>query len=115
MNWWFITLISRILSGEPFEKATKFDYRFCFFAFATLPIFVPIGAWLLEKIPNSIQNGRYFGIWLGIGFVFIVTIGVFIFPKIARRTPLFVSIPVAIIAWPVYAWLFWHPEFFHSN
>jgi hypothetical protein len=113
MNWWFITLIFRILSGEPFEKATKLDYRFCFFAFATLPLFTPFFVWGFEKVPNSVQNGHYFPIWLGIGFVFFGTILVFLISKIARRTPLFISIPVAIIAWPFFAWFMWHPQIIH--
>jgi len=74
-----MSLFKRIDSGEKFQKATKSDYRFHLFFFATIPLFMLIGPWFFSLIPQSTQSGFpfwlvitglmifYFSLWVAIG------------------------------------------------
>ena len=46
-------------------------------------------------------------IWLWLGFVIFVSLGVWSWFKVAPRVPLSVSIPFAVVAWSVCLWLGW--------
>jgi hypothetical protein len=105
MGWliWLMSLFTRIDSGEKFQKATKSDYRFHFFFFATLPLFMLIGEWVLSFIPQSTQSG--FPFWLALTVMMVIF--VFLILTLAKKTPLFISLPLAVIAWSLFAWSVW--------
>jgi hypothetical protein len=71
MGWltWLMSLFTRIGSGEKFQKATKSDYRFHFFFFATIPLFMLIGHGG-ALIPESTQSE--FPFWSALTVVMVV-------------------------------------------
>ena len=98
-----MSLLTRIGSGEKFHKATESDYRFHFFLFATLPLFMLIGELLFSFIPQSTQSG--FPFWLALTVMMVIF--VFLIWTLAKKTPLLISLPLALIAWSLFAWSVW--------
>jgi hypothetical protein len=105
MGWliWLTSLFKRIDSGEKFQKATKSDYRFHFFFFATIPLFMLLGIWLFSFMPQSTQSG--FPFWLIITGLMIFYF--FLSLAIGKKISLFISLPLAVIAWSLFAWSVW--------
>jgi len=56
---------------------------------------------------DSMMYGRHSMIWFYLAFIGIVCFGIFIAFKIAPKIPLFVSIPIAVIMWPIFLWFAW--------
>jgi hypothetical protein len=105
MGWfiWLMSLFTRADFGEKFQKATKSDYRFHFFFFATLPLFMLIVGWIFSFIPESTQSG--FPFWLALTVLGILY--VFLMLTIGKKIPLFVLLPLAAISWSLFAWFVW--------
>jgi len=96
--------VSRRWDEEPFKKADKSEWRHgCFFV-AILPVALVTFMRTLELIPNTFYNSGYATVLLWAGFVILVSIAVFVSIKITPKIHLSVSIPIAVITWPVCLW-----------
>jgi hypothetical protein len=96
---------------EPFQKATKAQSLYGGLFMAVLPIFFLIFMGNYKSFDaalNSMIAGRHSIIWLYVGtFVLVGGIGGLLF-VIAPKTPLFVSVPIAIVMWPILGWFIWN-------
>jgi hypothetical protein len=104
---------------EPFQKATGTQWRLGWFFIACMPIFMGffVSSNSIHSFVNSAGDGRHSVVWLYVGFIGIVLISIFCWLKIGPKVPLYVSIPVAIVAWIYCIWLlgFHSEKIIHSN
>jgi len=92
---------------EPFQKATGTQWRLGWFFVACMPIFMLVIASnnSIHSFLDSAADGRHSVIWLYVGFFGIILIAIICWFKIGPKVPLYVSIPVAIVAWIYCIWL----------
>jgi hypothetical protein len=90
---------------EPFQKATDRQKRIGGFFMATWPVFVAIYfGWIGLSVVMTERYGRYSLILLYAVLICVTYTVVFASFKIAPKTPLSVSVPIAIAIWSVIAW-----------
>jgi hypothetical protein len=95
-------------NSDPFQKATKRKKRFGGFFMAIFPIFVAIFyGWINLCVVMAEKYGRYSLILLYIALLCVSYYAVAISLKVAPKTPLSVSVPIAIVAWSPIAWMIW--------
>jgi O-antigen/teichoic acid export membrane protein len=92
---------------DPFRKATGTQWRVGWFFLAFFPIFL-----LAFTTNNSIQSfldsagdAGHSMMWLYIGLIGVVLIGILSLIKIGPKIPLSFSIPTAMLAWIYCIWL----------
>jgi hypothetical protein len=56
---------------------------------------------------DSMMYGRHWMGWFYLGSTVLLGSGVFFAIKIAPKIPLSISIPIALISWPILAWVVW--------
>jgi hypothetical protein len=95
---------------KPFRKATQGEWRYGSLFMAFIPIFFLIfleNMKSFDAVVNSTIDGRHSLVWLYLGvFILVGGIGGALF-AIAPKTPLYVSVPIAVVMWPVLGWFFW--------
>lgn len=64
------------------------------------------GSWV-----DSMLNGQHSIAWLYLGFIGGVCLALVIAFKVAPKTPLFISVPIAVVAWPAILWFAWTRPF----
>ena len=56
---------------------------------------------------DSMMYGRHSIIWLYLAIISVVCVALVIGFKVAPKIPLAVSIPVAVVMWPLFLWFAW--------
>jgi hypothetical protein len=95
---------------EPFRKATQTEKRVggCFMALWPLVLaLVANGTGSIGDMVDSFIYGRYWMGWFYLGYVALIGSVVFFAIKIAPKIPLFISIPISLVSWPIFAWIIW--------
>jgi hypothetical protein len=98
------------LDDEPFRKATETEKRVggCFMAL--WPLFLAFMMSHTESFGAMVDSMMYGHHWMGwfyLGSIVLLGSGVFFAIKVAPKVPLFISIPIAIVSWPILAWVVW--------
>lgn len=95
---------------DPFQKATEEEKHYAGLFMAFIPIFFLVffanmksfGSWV-----DSMMYGHHSIVWLYLSaFILIGGIGGILF-AVGPKTPLFVSVPVAVVMWPILLWFVW--------
>ena len=97
-------------NDEPFRRATKSEKRVggCFMAL--LPAFFAVVMTHTQSFDAMVDSMMYGHVWMGwfyLGFIAVVGGGVWFAIKVAPKIPLYVSVPVAMVTWPILAWFLW--------
>jgi hypothetical protein len=96
-------LLFRILSGEPYRKATPAELRWYSAALVFLPIYMGGAVYLGNSF---LRRASGVGVWLfTMTSVLVAGLAVAVW---GRFVPTFVSAIVAVIVWIVAIWLAWH-------
>ena len=98
------------LNDEPFQKATQTEKRVggCFMALWPLVLtFATIHTKSFDQMIDSMIYGRHWMGWFYLGYMALIGNAVFFAIKIAPKIPLSVSIPIALVSWPILAWVVW--------
>jgi hypothetical protein len=90
---------------EPYQKATQTQKRVGGLFMALFPILFLIflqniklfDSWINSMLHNSVA-------WLYLAFIGGVCFALLIAFKVAPKTPLIVSVPIAVVAWPLFLW-----------
>jgi hypothetical protein len=90
---------------EPYQKATLTQKRvgglfMALFPISFLILFQNINffdSWLNSMLNSSIA-------WLYLAFIGMVCFALLIAFKVAPKIPLLVSVPIALVAWPLFLW-----------
>jgi hypothetical protein len=92
---------------DPFQKATPTDRRQGWFFMALLPIGMTV---VQFKTFNSLVDSLIHRsvVWLWLAVVLVICVGVLAWFNVGPKVPLFVSIPLAAVMWPVCIWLGTH-------
>ena len=93
---------------EPFQKSSEAQKRVGGLFMALFPISFLIlseniklvDSWMDSILRNSVA-------WLYVGFIGGVCFALLIAFKVAPKIPLIVSVPIAVVAWPVFLWFAW--------
>jgi hypothetical protein len=84
------------------HKSVSVDYSWHFFQFFL--IFLKnaklVDSWVELMLRSSVA-------WLYLGFIGGVCFALLIAFKIAPKIPLIISVPIAVVAWPVFLWFAW--------
>ena len=56
---------------------------------------------------DSMMYGRHSIIWLYLGFIGAVCFALILAFKVAPKIPLFISVPIAVVVWPIFGWFAW--------
>ena len=99
---------------DPYQKATKSQKRESALFIALFPIaglFFFGNLKYFDSWVDSMIYGHHSIIWFYLAFTGIVCLAVFFFPVIAQKIPLFISVPPAIVAWPIFLWYGWNHLF----
>jgi len=97
---------------EPYQKSTETPKRIGGLFMAIFPISFLIllkniklvDSWMDSILRSSVA-------WLYLGFIGGVCFALLIAFKVAPKIPLVVSVPVALVAWPVFLWFAWMRPF----
>ena len=104
---------------EPFEKATRTDWRIGWFFAAGLPISLLItsGNNFVHSFFETAGDPRHPIVWLYVAVIGIISFGALVVFKIAPKIPLGFSIPTAVAAWIYCIWLlgFHSEKLIHSS
>jgi hypothetical protein len=95
---------SRRLDRESFQKATEAQKRIGGLFMALWPIFLLVGISSAKSFWGWMDSHI---VWQYAAFIGIACFGVFIAFKVAPKIPLYVSIPIAVIMWPILGWFVW--------
>jgi hypothetical protein len=100
MNFWVVSLITRIINGERFRKATPSEYRFYSAFFMFMPVFLILGAELGKPIFDS---AKPIGIWI----FFTSVWSVFFFGLLfwSKRVPAKISWTLGGVIWAITIYL----------
>jgi hypothetical protein len=60
-----------------------------------------------DAMVDSMMYGRHWMGWFYLGYIVLLGYGVFFAIKVAPKVPLFISIPIAMVSWPILAWVVW--------
>jgi hypothetical protein len=100
----------RNIRSEPFQKATKEEKRYGGLFMAFIPAFFLVfmaNRKSFGKVVDSMMYGQHSIIWLYLGvFILIGGIGGSLI-VIGPKTPLSVSVPIAIVMWVIFGWYAW--------
>lgn len=95
---------------DPYQKATEPEKS----SGGLFMVLFPIGFYILLKNTksldawmNSMMYGRHSIAWLYVAWIGVACLGVFIMLKIGPKIPLFISVPIAVVAWPTFLWWGW--------
>jgi hypothetical protein len=94
--------------GKPFRKTTTTEKRVggCFMViFPSLMILISRHTKSLNPMLDFLMYGHYPIILLYIGYIALITVGVFFAIFVAPKIPLFVSASLAVISWTAIIWL----------
>jgi hypothetical protein len=97
---------------EPYQKSTETQKRIGGLFMALFPISFLIlfkNIRLVDSWMNSLLRSSV--AWLYFGFIGGVCFALFIALKVAPKIPLLVSVPIALVAWPVFLWFAWTRPF----
>jgi hypothetical protein len=103
---------------DPFQHADKVEWRLGWFVVMCFPLIMFLTcSTSARSFAESTADGKHSVVWLYICFIGLAAGGVFGAFMIGPKIPLFISIPIAIIAWILCIWLLgFHPEkVMHSN
>ena len=97
---------------EPYQKSSEAQRRVGGLFMALLPIlsliFIKnaklVDSWVDSMLRSSVA-------WLYLGFIGGVCVALLIAFKVAPKIPLFLSVPIAVVAWPVLLWIGWTHTF----
>ena len=100
MNFWVVSLITRILNGERFRKATPGEYRF----YSAFFMYAPVCLFLGAKLGNSIlDNAKPIGIWIFLTSIWVVFyFGILLWSK---RVPAKISWTLGGVIWAITIYL----------
>lgn len=93
---------------EPLQKSSEAEKRFGGLFMALFPICVLIflkndtlvDSWIDSMLKSSVA-------WLYLAFIGGVCIALLIAFKVAPKIPLIMSVPFAVVAWPIVLWFAW--------
>ena len=95
---------------DPYPKATEAQKRVSGLFMALFPIAYLIfseNEKLFESWMDSMMYGHRSIIWLYLGVAGMVCFAFVVGSKVAPKIPLFISVPIAIMAWPIFLWCAW--------
>jgi hypothetical protein len=95
---------------EPLQKATEVQKRVGGLFMALWPISLLIfflNRKFFDSWVDSMIYGRHSIVWFYLAFIGAVCFALLIAFKVAPKIPLYLSIPVAIAAWPIFLWFAW--------
>jgi hypothetical protein len=93
---------------EPFQKSSEAQKRVGGLFMALFPILFLIflmNAKLVDSWVDSILRSSV--AWLYLGFIGGVCFALLIAFKVAPKIPLIISVPIAVVAWPIFLWFAW--------
>jgi uncharacterized protein YacL len=93
---------------EPFQKSSEVQKRVGGLFMALFPISFLIflkNAKLVDSWVDSMLRSSV--AWLYLGFIGGVCFALLIAFKFASKIPLIISVPIAVVAWPVFLWFAW--------
>lgn len=95
-------------NADPFQNATKRKKRFGGLFMAVLPAFVALFfGWLSLSMTIAEKHGRFSLILLYVALLCVSYYVIAVSLRIAPKTPLSVSVPIAIVTWASVAWMIW--------
>jgi hypothetical protein len=97
---------------DPFQKATETQKRISGLFMAIFPISFLIFLKNDKAVDSCVELMLRSSVaWLYLCFIGGVCFALLIAFKIAPKIPLIISVPIAVVAWPVFLWFAWTRPF----